>query len=450
MDDPPPPELPAELRACARAAHAPGAADPGALTECEARLLRDGARAWIDEHGRIALEPGDFVVAFSDLHGDARMLQLHLRNAGLVGLVGGAYAWLNPRAVVVICGDVVDDHRPSHADGADRDALLNRAGFDGCTTGECESGTNTWSILMTLNFLAAQGARIVALVGNHEMMRVHGSGYEPYARASSLAYERWRDGPPAAGAAAGRWGPRSVLRRLFNAGAPMLAAACAGDALFLHADAPVPDAREPAEPADVARDINAALALAVGDLDADRPVSDRGAGATLNAALWGRALGTANTRADCERLGALAALVVRGHCPNRPRSTADPDPRGHAVARFAFADDDRAARTELLDATALRADAAADVAVVRAAGTERRPSTRAARRGAFSGISFACARGAGFHGAVLRVDCGASLAFGAGRAPALVVLTFAFDGPQPRVDRVFCVKGAPRALRAFV
>jgi hypothetical protein len=105
-------ELPAELRACAVRAHAPGAADPGALTECEAKLLRDAARArraWIDEHGRIALEPGDFVVAFSDLHGDARMLQLHLRNAGLVGLVGGAYKWLNPRAVVVICGDVVDD-----------------------------------------------------------------------------------------------------------------------------------------------------------------------------------------------------------------------------------------------------------------------------------------------------------------------------------------------------
>ena len=424
----------AAVTACGDEAHAMVG---GMLAACERTALDAiaGRRDFVDEHGRLALQEGDFVAAISDTHGDYSAFKRALLATGLVDT---SMRWQNERAALVVCGDIVDDLRvgmPDDEDDAERARFLAEHAFEGPPTlgtlGKPLRGVGTWRIVMTLNELAARGARIVALVGNHEAMRIAGNGYEPYVRRATLRYDAQRDGGDGP---AGAWRPESVTRRLFNGGR-LLAAASAGDVLFLHADVP----RECAKttPAQAAAEINGALARFVRARDDPNaavyePEPHASWRPTLEQALWGRTLGTQNNAAACDAIARFRGLVVRGHCPTRGKA-----PPGHGVRCFAVS---AAARRTLTERTRLDPPRGARVSSPRASYAADDDADT------FAGITLSCAAegtvgkaGWTWHGRVLRIDCNASYAFDSGAAPAAVVLTFRYDELTPRVDSVFCV-----------
>ncbi len=210
------------------------------------------------------------------------------------------------------------------------------------------------------------------------------------------------------------WGAGSVMRALL--GEPLLMA-CAGNVLFLHADAP----RQTTAPRGLeglVRECNRRFrrSLEVGGV-VDGPVHD---------ALWGRRLGARIDAAVCDELARTMphVLVVRGHCING-------GPRGSSGSSVPF----------LMTGADKEALRRRGVATARAARVGR--AARGGNGEAFDGVTLACfgrdvARPYG--GAVLRVDCGASYAFGGGRAGALVCILMS----NGEVGDVFCIAGARR------
>jgi hypothetical protein len=367
------------------------------LTPCErAVVARDTSSPWISE-GVIDVGPSGVLFAFSDLHGDVGLLKENLYNAGLIDR---RFRWLMRHAVVVVCGDTIDDCR-----GATCGALetqMSAAGFDGDPG--APHGSNEWNMLMLIRYLTKQGARIVTLFGNHEVMRTKAQS-GPYQRRVSAEYERRLgiDG----------WGAGSVMRTLL--GEPLLMA-CAGNVLFLHADAP----RQTSAPGGLealVRECNRRFR---------RSIEVGGVDGAVNDALWGRRFGTHIDGAVCDELARTLprVLVVRGHCINRGQSCLD----GGVCRPFLMTGADKEALRER------------GVATARAARVGR---VAHGRGEVFDGVTLACfgrdvARPYG--GAVLRVDCGASYAFGGGRAGALVCILL--SGRE--VSDVFCIAGAHR------
>lgn len=376
-------------------------ARPG-LTPCErAVVTRDTSSPWISE-GVIDVGPSGVLFAFSDLHGDVGLFKENLYNAGLMDR---RFRWLMRHAVVVVCGDTVDDCRGATCGALE--AQMSAAGFDGDPG--APHGSNEWNMLMLIRYLVTkQGARIVTLFGNHEVMRIKGQS-APYRRRVSAEYER-RTGIDG-------WGAGSVMRTLL--GEPLLMA-CAGNVLFLHADAPRQTSSVPGGLEGLVRECNRRFRRSVdvgGVVAADGGIHD---------ALWGRRLGSQLDGAVCDELARTLphVLVVRGHCIN-----GGPRGRNGLASPFLMTGADK---------EALRGRG---VATARAARVGR--VAYGGRGEVFDGVTLACfgrdvARPYG--GAVLRVDCGASYAFGGGRAGALVCLLL--SGRE--VSDVFCIAGAHR------
>jgi hypothetical protein len=119
--------------------------------------------------------------------------------------------------------------------------------------------------------------------------------------------------------------------------------------------------------------------------------------------------------------------LVRGHCPNRPGAPA----AGRVFGERAAARD-AAARLRRASGCAPRAT----VYVARGPGD----LDDGASSGAYSGVVVSCAHGAGFGGAVFRIDCMGSLAFDVS-ARLCSVVAFDLEGGD-----VFCLvgtRGAP-------
>ncbi len=416
-------------------------------------------RSWI-KNGVISLSKNDFVVAFSDLHGDVGLLKAHLFGAGLIDL---DFKWLNANAIVVICGDLVDDCRepagtcnhvrPLHSGASAHELVeyesvmkekmalgswinqqMSERDFDGDTA--APHGSNTWNMFMLIRFLIERGARIATVVGNHEVMRMEGDmNWHNYARQVSKEYEKthglddWRSG-------------QSVVRKLF--GDPIIMA-CAGSVLFIHADAP--NVRKEDQILD-----NSNLAKMVEQYNAEftkelnemhhafiggttRPLTQN-----LKGFVWGRSLGLSLTAGKCKALKETMGhvLVVRGHCINDIGPlTVQAKTTGCMVHTFHFADGGDAKRA-LERACKMKTNS---VRVGRAGG----PATKMLLD-RFHGITLACygarpASASKFGGAVLRVDCGASYGFGGGYPGALVCITFS---AEQQADDVYCVVGAHR------
>lgn len=234
------------------------------------------------------------VLALSDPHGDARLLLLSLLAVEVVAYVEGKLVWTGGTALVVICGDLIDDCRINCAHEAGPDAPTRRMELGA-------DGANEWEVLALLSSLVANGARIVWVLGNHEHMRMMGQQERHYQRHVSRGYEdkfmpgAWREG--------GR------MRRLFG---PLRVAVSVGNALFLHADPVAPSVgnSSPRTYGTVREYVEAVNRLVDSGPEG---VSDR----KNSKLVWGRKAGHRYTEAVCEKITRHIkerTLVVRGHC----------------------------------------------------------------------------------------------------------------------------------------
>ena len=362
------------------------------LTPCERAVVPRQQPRWLSD-GVIDVGPGGVLFALSDLHGDVGLLKESLYNAGLMDR---SFRWLMRHAVVVVCGDTVDDCR-----GATCDLEAPMEGDAGAPR-----GSNTWTVLMLLRYLATvEGARIVTLFGNHEAMRVEGASAK-YTRRVSTEYER-------------RVGiDDSVVRSLL--GEPLLMA-CAGNVLFLHADAPRVRVGGGAELQALVRRCNRQFrrSLEHGELGRVRGV--------VHDALWGRRLGARIDAGVCTELSTSMphVLVVRGHCVNSPGAASG------------------VARPFRVTGAAKEALGARGVATAGTARVGRVADTDSGGE-LFDGVTLACFGrdpSRPYGGAVLRVDGGASYAFGGGRTGALVCILLTDHG---EVGEVYCIAGSRR------
>jgi hypothetical protein len=398
-------KLPSELTDCFR---------KEASTRCERALAKQAdakRREWCVD-GVIDTRKIRVVYAISDLHGDGGFFVYWLLRAGLVVLLQSGYRWVSAEAALVVCGDVSDDHRSGPASDEGRDAALYAANFEGFA--DTVRGSGTWNVLAFINFLVARcEARIVVVLGNHELMNMQGVA-NAYKREVSANVENARGG----------WGVDGGMRELL--GAPLVAA-CAGRLLFMHAEPPI------FGEADVG-----ALEFGRGEVKAfTRRLNQRAQRSLLDPqvelALWGRSLGSelASRPRACGtfRLMMPGVTLVRGHCPNRPGAPAD---------GLFFG-----ARADVANAAArLR----------RASGCAPHPGCKVyAARGprdlggserAYVGVVVSCAREADddFGGAVFRIDCMGSLAFDISARLCSVV---AFD---VRSGEAFCLVGEREAV----
>jgi hypothetical protein len=332
------------------ARHGPG------LAACELAWLRDP----LGVMDRSEFEWGDHdvdrVFAMSDIHGDARLL---LRSLLAIGVIDAAHVWKGGRALVVICGDLVDDCRQNCAasrrkDGKDGEDFGTRRMELGAT-----DGANEWEVVALLRSLVANGARIVWVTGNHELMRMRAERTGHYQRHVSAKYETARSGD-------GAWRPGGAMRELFG---PVRVAVSVGDVVFLHAD---PIRVHGAAAHETGRDYTRAVnAMSAELLDGN-----------FAGLVWGRKAGHGFRRGVCAKLTRhieRPVLVVRGHCVTA--SAASDEARGVTIR------------------PAVRATAEADF-------EPAAPS---------SGVTFAClrfARGGGVVSGIARVDCGASASIG--------------------------------------
>ena len=341
----------------------------------------------------------DRVYAVSDVHGDAGLLVHWLVSAGLVVVEGGTYRWANKRHALVICGDVADDSRGD----AIPDAELERHGFEGFSG--ARRGSGTWNALAFVSYLVARcDARIVVVIGNHELMNlVQGPGMDvaKYKRGVTAAEETARGG----------WAAGGGMRALLG---PLLVAVCAGSVLFMHAEPPLfgPEVmfgkvRRATCLAEFTSRMNARVRASVDD-----PV--------VLAAVWGRKLGSGVTAAHCETYRAFFpdVTLVRGHCPNR--AGAEPSVNWRVFGA-----------RNVVENT-IGADPAARV--YRAT----RPSEMSLGAG-YHGVVVSCGGDAAenFGGSVFRIDCMGSLAFGLEERESSVV---AFD----TAGGVYCIVATRR------
>ena len=398
-------KLPPELTRCFGAP---------AETRCE-RALAERAEAkrreWcvdgVIDTGKIRV-----VYAISDLHGDGGFFVYWLLRAGLVVRRRSVYRWVSAAAALVVCGDVSDDHRSGPASDEGRDAALYAANFEGFD--EAARGSGTWNVLAFINYLVAEcDARIVVVLGNHELMNVQGAA-GAYKRRVTSEVEARRGG----------WGVGGGMRDLL--GAPLVAA-CAGRLLFMHAEPPIFGESDVGAPEFGRGEVRAFT----------RRVNERAQRSLLDPqvelALWGRSLGSelaARPRAcGTFRLVMPGVTLVRGHCPNRPGAPAD-------GLFFGARADDPSAAARLRGASGCAPHAGCKVYAARGprdlGGSER----------AYVGVVVSCAReaDADFGGAVFRIDCMGSLAFDISARLCSVV---AFD---VRSGEAFCLVGEREAV----
>lgn len=346
------------IRRCERETRGVGAV----LAECEQAWVRE------DPHGlmmRAEFEWGevDRVFAMSDIHGDARLLR---RSLLAIRVIDEEHTWIGGRALVVICGDLVDDCRRNCAAEGGPDAATRRMEL-----GKTD-GANEWEVLALLRSLVAKGARIVWVTGNHELMRMRDERTGHYQRSVSAQYETTRSGDASAA-----WQPGGAMRELFGT---VRAAVCVGDVVFLHADPIRVQANETHE---TARDYTRAANERSADL-----VDGKLAGL-----VWGRNAGNGFREALCAKLTrhiARPVLVVRGHCIT---GSATGEARGAAIRASV-----RTARKKGHFESAAPTDA---------------------------GVTFACLRFGheGVVSGVARVDCGASASIGLNERMSVLEIT---------------------------
>ena len=208
------PQLPKELRGCYGAPYGPASCEH-ALSDLAAKNVH----GWCPD-GVIDTSKVRRVSAISDIHGDAGWLLFGMQLAGLIVKKQTAtrttYKYVaegNEDHALVICGDVADDKRGAETDDVRMEGFAS------------ERGTGTWNALAFISYLVARkNAKIVVVLGNHEIMNLMGEqSVVGYKRDATLRHEASRKG----------WtgGMRALL-------APVHVAVCAGNVLFLHADAP--------------------------------------------------------------------------------------------------------------------------------------------------------------------------------------------------------------------
>jgi hypothetical protein len=386
-------------------------------SRCERALAQKAERArrtWCVE-GVIDTRKIKVVYALSDLHGDAGFFMYWLLRAGLVVRDGRRWRWVSREAALVVCGDVSDDYRGG---AASDDAALYAANFEGFEG--AERGSGTWNVLAFISFLVAEcGARIVVVIGNHELMNVQDAAGQ-YKRKVTSEVEARRGG----------WGVEGGMRALL--GTPLVAA-CAGSLLFMHAEPPIfGDSDVGPESPEFGR--GAAGAAAGFTRKVNKLARENLRHPLVELSLWGRSLGSelaARPRAcDTLRLMFPGVTLVRGHCPNRPGA------QGPTSGAFFGARAESAGAEDRLKA-ASGCTPQQGCKVYAARGPNDLDSSA---RGSYVGVVVSCASGSDFGGAVFRIDCMGSLAFDISARLCSVV---AFD---VRSGEAFCLVGTREAI----
>lgn len=292
--------------------------DPLRGPRCDRRLV--SARSMNEFARRATFEWSevDKVYALSDIHGDARLLLLCLLRIGVIG-DAASLVWTGGRSVVVICGDLIDDCRRNCANTRGGDAPLSRRMELGET--KKSDGANEWEVLALLNVLVAKGARIVWVMGNHELMRMQeassgeSGSHRAYQRHVTREYEdtRMRAYGNVGHAA---WSKEGHMARLFG---PLRCVVTVGNVVFLHAD-PVDVRgsvyfdrdREYATAREYAEHVNRVVAR---HRDGAFTGTDRKGSMGL---VWGRRLGHGFKPLKCDQIMPKhireRTFVVRGHC----------------------------------------------------------------------------------------------------------------------------------------
>ena len=395
-------KLPPELTRCFGAP---------AGTRCELALAERAEykrRAWCRD-GVIDTKQVRVVYAISDVHGDGGFFMYWLVRAGLARLEGAKWAWASASAALVVCGDVADDDRSGGGHDEIRDAALYALNFEGFAG--AARGSGTWNVLAFINYLVAEcDARIVVVLGNHELMNMQ-SAAGGYKRKVSADVEKARGG----------WLEGGGMRDLL--GTPLVAA-CAGKLLFMHAEPPIFGAQ------DVQTEFGAAGAAAEFTRRVNALAQKRVLDPQVQLAVWGRSLGSelAARPHACGtfRLVMPGVTLVRGHCPNRPSAPA----AGLVFGKSADNNDLQLLR---------RASGCSEEARVYVARGPQDLEDGSAR-GAYAGVVVSCARGRNFGGAVFRIDCMGSLAFDISARLCSVVAFVVATG------EVFCLVGERVAI----
>tara|TARA_B110000483_G_scaffold189698_1_gene225073 strand:- start:948 stop:2549 length:1602 start_codon:yes stop_codon:yes gene_type:complete len=95
------------------------------------------------------------IIACGDIHGDFTLLKKILLINNLIIYTDDTWKWIGFDAILVLCGDLVDMHRP---DGKTYTGPDNQ-----------EVDFSEWKIFMLLSELYNQGGDIIRLYGNHEL-----------------------------------------------------------------------------------------------------------------------------------------------------------------------------------------------------------------------------------------------------------------------------------------
>jgi hypothetical protein len=396
-------ELPRRLTECFAAAG----------TRCERDLARDAEimrSEWCVD-GVIDTSKIRVVYAISDLHGDGGFFMYWLVRAGLIVHDGEKWQWVSAWAALVVCGDVCDDDR-SGGGSADRDEALYAANFEGFAG--AAHGSGTWNVLAFINYLVAEcGARIVVVLGNHELMNVQNAAGQ-YKRKVTSEVEARRGG----------WVEGGGMRDLL--GTPLVAV-CAKHLLFMHAEPPI------FGESDVGPEFGrgAASSAKLFTRTVNKLAREDLGNKQVELALWGRSLGSelaARPRAcGTLRLMMPGVTLVRGHCPNRPGAPA------HGMF---FGAEPPGAAQELERASGCAPHPGCKVYA--ASG----PRDLGGPERSYVGVVVSCVRetDADFGGAVFRIDCMGSLAFDISARLCSIV---AFD---LRTGGAYCLVGTREAL----